>query len=88
MTRGQGGQSPSNVATHLKGIDFPCSKRDLIAHARKNQADEPVMSVLENFPEREYTTMAEVMEGFGEARDEESREMRGDDGTSSRSGRY
>jgi hypothetical protein len=71
MTRGLGGQSPSNVAQHLKGIDFPCSKKDLVAHARKNQAEEPVLKALEAFPEREYANMAEVMEGFGESRDTE-----------------
>jgi hypothetical protein len=68
MTRGVGGQSPSNVAQHLKGIDFPCRKKDLITHARKNQAGESVLKALEAFPEQEYSSMAEVMEGFGEAR--------------------
>jgi hypothetical protein len=66
MTRGVGGQSPSNVAQYLKGIDFPCKKQDLIKHAKNNQAEEAVLEALESFPEREYASMAEVMEGFGE----------------------
>jgi hypothetical protein len=57
------------VAQHLKGIDFPCMKEDLIIHARRNQADEPVLRALEAFPDRKYGSMAEVMEGFGESRD-------------------
>ena len=72
---------------HLKGIEFPCSRKDLVAHARKNGADEPIMKVLEGFPEREYATMAEVMEGFGEARDEEGGEMEEESGKSRRTGR-
>ena len=68
MTRGVGGESPSNIALHLKGIDFPCKKKDLVAHVRKSNPDEAVLSALEALPEREYATMAEVMEGFGESR--------------------
>jgi len=68
MTRGVGGESPSNVALHLKGIDFPCKKKDLVAHVRKNQPDPAVLDVLGGLPEREYMNMAEVMEGFKEAR--------------------
>lgn len=70
MTRGLGGHSPSNVVQHLRGIDFPCMKKDLVAHARKNQAEQDVLATLETFPDREYATMAEVLEGFGESREE------------------
>jgi hypothetical protein len=87
MTRGLGGQSPSNIAMHLKGIEFPCSRKDLVAHARKNGADEAIMKVLADFPEREYATMAEVMEGFGEAREEEGGELEEESGKPHRSGR-
>lgn len=66
MTRGVGGQSPANIATHLKGIDFPCGKQDLLAHVKKGDADQAVLSKLEAMPERQYKTMAEVMEGFKE----------------------
>lgn len=68
MTRGVGGESPSNVAQHLKGIDFPCRKRDLIAHVKKNNPDKAVMDVLSGMPDRDYSTMADVMEGFKESR--------------------
>lgn len=68
MTRGVGGQSPSNIAQYLSGIDFPCQRDDLVRHAKNNNAEEPVIDALENLPDREYTTMADVMEGFGESR--------------------
>lgn len=66
MTRGVGGESPSNLALHLKGIDFPCKQKDLVEHVRKTGPDEKVMHVLEGLPDREYHTMADVMEAFGE----------------------
>ena len=67
MTRGVGGGSPSNLALHLKGIDFPCKKNDLAAHVRKNNPDETVVHALEGLPDRTYKTMADVMEAFGES---------------------
>jgi hypothetical protein len=70
MTRGVGGESPSNVTLHLKGIDFPCKKKDLVAHVKKSNPDNTVMNVLQGLPDRDYHTMAEVMEGFKEARQE------------------
>lgn len=68
MTRGVGGESPSNLALHLKGIDFPCRKKDMVTHVKRTNPDKKVMDALDALPEREYKTMAEVMEGFGESR--------------------
>ena len=66
MTRGLGGHSPANVTHHLKGIDFPASKRDLLQHAKKNGADPAVMEVIRGMPDKEYGSMADVMKGFGQ----------------------
>lgn len=60
-----GGQSPANVTKHLKGIDFPASKQDLIKHAQHEHADKEVISQLQNFEEREYGSMADVMKSYG-----------------------
>lgn len=68
MTRGVGGESPSNLALHLKGIDFPCKKKDLVAHVKKSDPDEKVTHALSELPDRDYRSMAEVMEAFGETR--------------------
>jgi hypothetical protein len=65
MPRGVGGGSPANVAKFLKGIDFPASKQDLVKHAKKNNAEKPVLEELDNMPEGEYGNMADVMKGFG-----------------------
>lgn len=67
MTRGLGGESPANVATYLKGIDYPANKQDLLRHARQNGAEQDVVDVLERMPEQQYGNMADVMKGYGEA---------------------
>jgi len=67
MTRGVGGESPANVATYLKGIDYPANKQDLLQHARQNGAEQDVVDVLECMPEQQYGNMADVMKGYGEA---------------------
>ena len=68
MTRGVGGESPANVTTYLKGIDYPAQKEDLVQHAKKNGAEPEVLDVLNGMPEQEYGNMADVMKGYGEAR--------------------
>ncbi|WP_027366984.1 DUF2795 domain-containing protein [Desulfocurvibacter africanus] len=65
MTRGVGGHSPANVAKFLSGINFPAKKKDLVAHAKKNKADKGVIDELQNFPDQEYNSMADVMKGYG-----------------------
>lgn len=65
MTRGVGGQSPANVTHHLKGIDFPAEKPDLVKHAKQQGADREVLDAIEKMPDGRYETMADVMKGFG-----------------------
>ena len=66
MTRGLGGRSPANISHHLGGIDFPARKRDLVEPARRKDADEEVIEVLEQLPDREHRSMADVQKGVGE----------------------
>lgn len=68
MTRGIGGESPANVATYLKGIDYPAKKGDLVQHAKKNGAESEVIDVINRMPEQEYDNMADVMKGYGDTR--------------------
>ena len=60
-----GGKSPANVTKHLKGIDFPVKKQELIKHAQQAKADQDVMNELQSIEDREYGSMADVMKGFG-----------------------
>jgi hypothetical protein len=60
--------SPIAIAKAIKGIDFPASKDELVEHAKQNKADKEVMEVLENLPEDEFETVADVEKAYGEER--------------------
>ncbi len=60
--------SPIDLQTYLKGIDYPAEKRDLIDHARKNNAPENVIAALELFSDRTYRSTTEVSTEFGKLR--------------------
>lgn len=68
MTRGVGGESPANVTTFLKGIDYPARKEQLVKRAQQNGAESSVIDMLQNMPDQEYDNMADVMKGYGETR--------------------
>lgn len=68
MARGVGGQSPSNIARFLSGMDFPVKKEDVVKHAKGLKADNEILDVLKQIPEREYGNMADVMKGLGEVK--------------------
>lgn len=65
MTRGVGGGSPANVAQYLKGIDFPAGRDDLLRQAKKNHAEKAVLDQLNQMPDEQYESMADVMKGYG-----------------------
>lgn len=55
------------IAQSLHGIDFPCNKQGLVEHARRNNADQDVVNVIQKMPDAEYTSIADVFKGVGEA---------------------
>ena len=67
MASGPGEQSPVNVTHHLKGIDFPAKRQDLVGQAKNNGAPPEVLKKIEAMPDQTYETMADVMKGFGQA---------------------
>jgi hypothetical protein len=58
--------NPIQLQKHLKGIDYPASKQDLIDHAEEHGADDNVRSLLEQLPDEEYETPADVSKAVGE----------------------
>jgi predicted transcriptional regulator len=58
--------NPIQVQKFLKGIDYPVSKEDLIAHAEENGADDNVLDTLEQIEEDEFETPADVSKAIGE----------------------
>jgi hypothetical protein len=59
------GKSPANIAKHMKGIDFPADRNQVVNKARDNGAPQEVLDVLEKIPEKSYDNMADLMEGVG-----------------------
>ncbi|MCC4765680.1 MAG: DUF2795 domain-containing protein [Methanosarcina vacuolata] len=56
--------SPIEVQKALKDIDYPVNKKQLIAHAKKHNASDKVIEVLEDLPEKKYTNAAAVSKEF------------------------
>ena len=59
--------NPIQLQKHLKGMDYPASKEDLIEHAKKNGADENALAALEDLPDEQYETPADVSKAIGES---------------------
>lgn len=58
--------NPVQVQKDLKGVDYPVSKQELLEHAKHQGADENVCATLEQLPEQQYGTPAEVSKAIGE----------------------
>lgn len=57
--------NPISIQKHLKGMDYPAKKDELIAHAKKHGADKDVMETLEQIADDEYETPAQVSKAIG-----------------------
>lgn len=59
--------NPVAVQKHLKGIDYPANKQKLIQHAKKQNADQQILSLLEQLPEdAEYNNPTDLNKAIGE----------------------
>ena len=67
MSSGLDGRSPTDVTHHLKGIDFPAGKQDLLKHAKGQGADGGVLDLIDKMPDGKYENMADVMKGVGKS---------------------
>lgn len=57
--------NPIQVQEYLSGMDYPADKNEIITHARGQGADEDVMEILEQLPEQNYRTAADVSQAVG-----------------------
>ncbi|MFF5992706.1 DUF2795 domain-containing protein [Prauserella flavalba] len=46
--------NPIQMQKYLAGVDYPCSRDDLVEHARNKGADDDVLEHLRSLPERTY----------------------------------
>lgn len=66
------GASAAAITKLLRGIEFPTSRKALVAHAREHESrlEEPeeAIAVLRKLPAGRFATMADVMKALGEIR--------------------
>ncbi|MEU7694361.1 DUF2795 domain-containing protein [Microbispora hainanensis] len=60
--------NPIQLQKHLKGVDYPAAKSDLIRTARDQGADDTVINALERIPDRQYDGPNAVSKAVTDAR--------------------
>jgi predicted outer membrane protein len=63
--------NPIQIQKFLKGVDYPASKANLIEKAKSLGADENVQASLEQLPDEEFQTPADVSQAFGRLPDDD-----------------
>ncbi|HWP48102.1 MAG TPA: DUF2795 domain-containing protein [Candidatus Limnocylindrales bacterium] len=58
--------NPIQVQKYLSGIDYPTDKQGLLEAARRNGADEKVLNILNELPEKSYASPKEVSHEIGQ----------------------
>lgn len=56
--------NPIQIQKYLKGMDYPASREQLVENARSMGADASVCASLEQLPDEEFQTPAEVSQAF------------------------
>ena len=56
--------NPIQIQKYLKGVDYPARKEALLQNARDMGADENICASLEQLPDEEFQTPAEVSQAF------------------------
>lgn len=59
--------NPIEVQQYLGNVEYPATKEDLVEHARKQDASDSIVETLEEIPDREYVSAADVSKGIGES---------------------
>ena len=52
--------NPVELQKHLKGMNYPAGKQELVEHAKQQGAPEDVLSALEGLPEQQYEAPTDV----------------------------
>ncbi len=53
------------VEEYLKGLKFPARKREIIDYAERKNATDDTLEVLNDFEDREYENLGDVLLEFG-----------------------
>ena len=57
--------NPIEVQKHLKGVDYPAEKEELVSAARSNGASEDIVEALQNAARDSFDGPDDVMEALG-----------------------
>jgi hypothetical protein len=57
--------NPIEVQTHLKGVDYPASKADVVAKAEENDAPQEVIEALQQVEAEQFDGPDDVMAALG-----------------------
>lgn len=63
-----GDVSAAEVEKYLKGVDFPASRQSLVDHAKDNDAPDEVTRVINQFPDQDYKSAADVAKAIGDVK--------------------
>lgn len=63
----------------LLGMEYPRSKKDILDYARSHNASENIVSDLQDLPDRQYESPADIRNVFGEHREAETPERINED---------
>ena len=56
--------SMADVEHALKGIDFPKNKNEIVSYAQQHNANNEIISDLQQLPDRTYNNAADVAQEF------------------------
>jgi hypothetical protein len=56
--------SPAAVVDFLEGIEYPCSKSDILEQVTTQGAPQMVIEALQRLPEQQYYDLAQVIDAF------------------------
>lgn len=62
--------NPIQIQKYLKGVDYPASKQALLEKAKSMGADENICQSLEQLPDEDFQTPADVSQAFGRLPDD------------------
>lgn len=57
--------NPIQVQKFLSGMHYPASKDEIVDHAKSNGADEKVIQTLQQMPDDDFETAADVSQAIG-----------------------
>ncbi len=57
--------NPAQIQKYLGGIDYPCSKQDIVSHAEDEGADDATLQALNSLPMDSFNSPNDISEAIG-----------------------